>query len=109
MILGAVCVIQPIRWAKGARCFGCVPGEIRTPDTWFRRPVLYPLSYRHIRMFQDICRGGKSQGENAPSQILRIYGGLFIINGNSCAGILICVEGLLCYSTDYGARSLFCR
>ena len=25
-----------------------VPGEIRTPDTWFRRPVLYPLSYRHF-------------------------------------------------------------
>jgi hypothetical protein len=25
-----------------------VPGEIRTPDTWFRRPVLCPLSYRHI-------------------------------------------------------------
>ena len=21
------------------------PGGIRTPDTWFRRPVLYPLSY----------------------------------------------------------------
>ena len=27
----------------------CVPEEIRTPDTWFRRPVLYPLSYRHNR------------------------------------------------------------
>lgn len=21
------------------------PGEIRTPDTWYRKPVLYPLSY----------------------------------------------------------------
>ena len=29
----------------------CVPGGIRTPDTWFRRPVLYPLSYRHIRIY----------------------------------------------------------
>ena len=24
-----------------------VPGEIRTPDLWLRRPTLYPLSYRH--------------------------------------------------------------
>ena len=23
-------------------------GGIRTPDTWFRRPVLYPLSYERI-------------------------------------------------------------
>ena len=24
-------------------------GGIRTPDTWFRRPVLYPLSYERER------------------------------------------------------------
>ena len=23
-------------------------GGIRTPDTWFRRPVLYPLSYERL-------------------------------------------------------------
>ena len=23
-------------------------GGIRTPDTWFRRPVLYPLSYERV-------------------------------------------------------------
>jgi hypothetical protein len=25
-------------------------GGIRTPDTWFRRPVLYPLSYERVRL-----------------------------------------------------------
>ena len=31
-----------------AFCFGFAgtPGGIRTHDPWFRRPVLYPLSYR---------------------------------------------------------------
>jgi hypothetical protein len=24
-------------------------GGIRTPDTWFRRPVLYPLSYERVK------------------------------------------------------------
>jgi hypothetical protein len=24
---------------------GSAPGRIRTSDTWFRKPVLYPLSY----------------------------------------------------------------
>ena len=24
-------------------------GGIRTPDTWFRRPVLYPLSYERLK------------------------------------------------------------
>jgi hypothetical protein len=28
-------------------------GGIRTPDTWFRRPVLYPLSYE--RLFDLTC------------------------------------------------------
>ncbi len=28
-----------VRFMRGA------PGQIRTADTWFRRPVLYPLSY----------------------------------------------------------------
>lgn len=25
-------------------------GGIRTPDTWFRRPVLYPLSYERVKI-----------------------------------------------------------
>ena len=25
-------------------------GGIRTPDTWFRRPVLYPLSYERLNV-----------------------------------------------------------
>ena len=25
-------------------------GGIRTPDTWFRRPVLYPLSYERLNL-----------------------------------------------------------
>ena len=25
-------------------------GGIRTPDTWFRRPVLYPLSYERTQI-----------------------------------------------------------
>jgi hypothetical protein len=28
----------------------CVPGEIRTPDTRIRNPVLYPLSYGDMYM-----------------------------------------------------------
>jgi hypothetical protein len=29
------------------------PGGIRTPDTWFRRPVLYPLSYGRMIYFDS--------------------------------------------------------
>ena len=29
---------------RNGACCGAL-GGIRTPDTWFRRPVLYPLSY----------------------------------------------------------------
>ncbi len=31
-------------------------GGIRTPDTWFRRPVLYPLSYERVRFSQFTTR-----------------------------------------------------
>ncbi len=27
------------------------PGEIRTPDTWFRRPVLYPAELRALTIY----------------------------------------------------------
>ncbi len=30
---------------EAAASWMSTPGGIRTPDTWFRRPVLYPLSY----------------------------------------------------------------
>ena len=41
----------------------CAPGAIRTPDTWFRKPVLYPLSY-----------GGKG-GDGSRSWQLGPHGG----------------------------------
>ena len=43
------------------------PGGSRTPDKWFRKPLLYPLSYRGglLSEFVDsgIIRGGARSGK----------------------------------------------
>ncbi len=41
-------------WLVQNRAENGAPGGIRTPDTWFRRPVLYPLSYGRLilRVYQ---------------------------------------------------------
>lgn len=36
---------DPLEWGDRREAFYGAPGEIRTPDHWYRKPVLYPLSY----------------------------------------------------------------
>ena len=38
--------------------FHGAPGRIRTSDTWFRKPMLYPLSYRRKAWVVYRGRGG---------------------------------------------------
>ena len=48
-------------------------GGIRTPDTWFRRPVLYPLSYERVRKcyliegYRRLSGAAKLNHEQAPA------------------------------------------
>lgn len=39
---------------SSVRAFCCAPERNRTSDTWFRKPLLYPLSYRRIFYRQEI-------------------------------------------------------
>ena len=44
-IMGSVCHCETLNDGTGAAAEPGAPGGIRTPDTWLRKPVLYPLSY----------------------------------------------------------------
>jgi hypothetical protein len=47
MVPGLFCLWRIPHTYKG---FGSAPGRIRTSDSRFRKPLLYPLSYRRIRL-----------------------------------------------------------
>lgn len=41
-------------------------GGIRTPNPWFRRPVLYPLSYEGKRARDDLLQRTTRHGNSHP-------------------------------------------
>src|SRR5215204_5971878 len=68
------------------RSFRSAPGRIRTSDSRFRKPLLYPLSYRRIRLRYAGFLPPQTSCQQCVRSILHTFGMLTLheTNGSTC-------------------------
>ena len=69
-------------------------GGIRTPDTWFRRPVLYPLSYERLSLDDNRSQRrvtGSAPTARDPSPYAHMPARLLLFVRKSYGGVCTCL------------------